>query len=210
VKNSWDHFWQWTLTPLVSPLLLACGLLGWGASQSSSLRGQQHPQPAIPGGQAALMRVPLSGAAYVPPDQPQQQSGNLEARLQAIEAKLGKILKLLEEAAGPGPEERAQAAAPSQALISGLGTCVSCHADRVAKQKGEDFVLFVTRKDEDGKEQSLFRDDFTARELRSIRRAVEDGFMPKKSSGKVLTPDQKTAILNETQALLARLGGEEK
>jgi cytochrome c553 len=207
VKKHWNSFLDWLVKALPNPLILVFLLIAWGVLETTQLKAQ-HVQPA---GQAALMRVPLSGAAYVPPDQPQQQSSsNLEARLQAIEAKLGKILKLLEEAAGPGPEERAQATAPSQALISGLGTCVSCHADRVAKQKGEDFVLFITRKDEDGKEQSLFRDDFTARELRSIRRAVEDGFMPKKSSGKVLTPDQKTAILNETQALLARLGGEEK
>lgn len=157
-------------------------------------------------GPATLVKVPLSGAAWVPPGQ-QAQPANLEARLASMEADIKKILKLLEEAAGPDPASAALPP-PSQALLDGLGICTQCHVDRVAKQKGDSFVLFITSKDQDGKEQSLFREDFTRRELLNIRREVEEGLMPKKTSGKVLTPDQKAAILNEVKGLLARKDNE--
>lgn len=167
------------------------------------LSAQQHNN-------AVLMKVPLAGAAWVPPEQQQPQTnGNVEARLAALEAKLDRILKLLEEAAGPDPAG-ATVASPPQALLDGLGTCVGCHADRIAKAKGDGFVLFLTQRGEDGKEQSLFREDLSKRELRNVQREVEDGLMPKRSSGKVLTPEQKAAILNETKALIAKRDSEGK
>lgn len=182
---------------IIVVLVMACVI-------TSRANGQPpHVSPS------ALIKVPVTGAAWVPPDQQAQQASSVEQRLQQLEAKIDKILKLLEEAGGPDPAG-AQVAAPPQALLDALGTCVQCHADRVARQKGDGFVLFLTRKDEDGKEQSLFRDDLDKRELRRVQQEVTDGLMPKKTGGKTLTPEQKAALLSEVKSAIARKDSESR
>lgn len=196
---------SWNSDKLLAGVLLSmAALLVIGFVVNAAWPQQQHYA-----GTATLMKVPLSGAAWVPPDQPQPAPANIEQRLQQLEAKIDRILKLFEEAAGPDPAGAA-VGPPPQALLEALGTCVTCHADRVAKTKGDGFTLFLTRKDDDGKEQSIFRDDFSLPELRRIRREVEDGLMPKKTSGKTLTAEQKAAVLSEVKTMIARRESEPK
>lgn len=149
----------------------------------------------------ALMKVPLSGAAYVPPEQPLGDIAELRKEIAALRQDVQKILKMLEEAAGPPDNGAATLRAPPEALLAALGACTQCHAKGVAAKKGEGFVLFDVEKGEDGKDTSVFRDDFRVPDLRRIIREVERDTMPK--TGR-LTADQKAALLAEVRSALNR------
>lgn len=156
------------------------------------------------GGSAVLMRTPLSGAAFVPPEQQAGEIAELRKEIAAMRQELQKLIKMVEDAAGPPDNGAATLRTPPEALITALGTCTQCHAKGVANKKGDSFVLFDAEKDDDGKDISVFRGDFQSRDLRRIIREVERDAMPK--TGK-LTADQKAALLAEVRSALTRLPG---
>jgi mono/diheme cytochrome c family protein len=160
-----------------------------------------------------LMRVPLSGAAWVDPDKPPAPAppaAGDDERLKRLEEKLDRLLNLLEQALKepdePPPEqpERQQPGRVPEALISALNTCVSCHTDQAAKAKGDGFVIFQSVRSPSSRTiQPHLREDFEKSELRSIAREVRAGTMPKKTSGKKLTAAERDALLAEIEARAA-------
>jgi cytochrome c553 len=157
-----------------------------------------------------LVRTPLSGAAWVPPEQqqvPANEVAELRKEIAAMRQELQRLLKLLEDAAGPPDNGRATVSAPPQALLDALGTCTQCHSPGVAQKKGEGFTLFTAEKDDDGNAINVLRDDLQARELRRIVREVESRTMPK---GSTLKPDQRNALLAEMKSALARKEGSDR
>jgi mono/diheme cytochrome c family protein len=157
-----------------------------------------------------LVKTPLSGAAWVPPEQqsvPANEVAELRKEIAAMRQELQRLLKLLEDAAGPPDNGKATLSAPPQALLDALGTCTQCHSPGVAQKKGEGFALFTAEKGEDGNAINVLRDDLQARELRRIVREVESGTMPK---GSKLKPDQRNALLAEMKSALARKEGNDR
>lgn len=185
----------WGMFLLISTTLAVFATLATRRATARPNRTQQYVTPS------AFMRVPLSGASWVnPEEQPAAQPPpSNDERLKRLEEKVDRILKLLEDdsAAPQPPAEDTKSQAQLQAALS---TCVGCHNDRDAAKKGDRFVLFNVNKDG----QSVFRDDFDKRELRKIQNEVTDGTMPRKSSGKKLTPEQKTALLDEIKVRTVR------
>jgi len=146
------------------------------------------------------------------PEQDTAQVGDndLKKEIQALRDEVRELAKLLREAIGPDVKEGATLKA-NGALIEALNTCVTCHAENVAKKKGEGFVLFNLQKNPDtDKDEYVFRENFIRRELRSMEREISADTMPKRTSGKKLTKEQKEAMLEEIRVRVNKLEQDDK
>lgn len=135
--------------------------------------------------------VALYGAGYASQEQPAPAGDN--DRLAQLEAKVDKILKLLEtlleeEKRDDGPEKAQNQGQAQSPLAAGAGKCAGCHAPATAK-KGGDFVLYEEKVD------GLHFKQLSARGLQKVVREITDGSMPPKDSGVRLTPDERAALL---------------
>jgi hypothetical protein len=171
---------------------------------ASSLGGEQY--------QPTLLRQPLFGAGWVPPEPAAPPAARAEAapdgdQLRRIEEKLDRLLRLLEGLAGEEPggpkAERPVADGKADLFSAAVNTCVTCHSDRTSK-KGDEFVLLRHGpKTADGQETVAIRDDLGRADLRRIVKKIEAGDMPK---SKKLTPEERDAILTEFRERLKRAG----
>jgi hypothetical protein len=168
--------------------------------------------PANPPAVYSLLRIPVSGGAYVDPEQPpaapvpppglEKKVDDLTNEIREMNRKLDKLLNALDEATDPETWRDAKPAAGENAgkqalFIQAGNTCTGCHTDAAAK--GKKFTIFRTEK-----EGKVLRDDFSRREIRKLISEVEDGTMPHISSGKKLTREQKDAWIEEMKARLAQ------
>lgn len=154
-----------------------------------------------------VVQVPVSGASFVAPEG--QTPTALEQKVDKLQQDVTAIKKLLEDLAKEGtdavvPAEGQREAGVPEALSAGLTTCVGCHNERDAPKKGDRFALFRYEK-KDGKDVPVLKDDLRLSEWKNIRRMVKDGEMPKRTSGKRLTPDQSRAIIAEAEAAITEL-----
>lgn len=192
-------------------MVLVLTPFGWIAS-SCVLSAPPTTVIAQPG---TMMKVALSGGTYVEPEQPapapapnDDRLKKMEKRIEELHDKLDKILKAIDEESGdsPKPEDSPVSAAGQKNLELALKTCLGCHNERDAFKKGNKRILFRYEKDPStGKDIAKFRDDFDKREMNLILFEVKEGTMPKKTSGKVLTPEQKAALMEEMSARLSRV-----
>lgn len=184
---------------------IALIVAGFGTAAVAQYHYNNSPQPNA----AVLMKVPLSGASWQDPTA-SASDPELLKEIKGLREEMRELIKLLKEAAGPDPGQGAAVRTP-QHLIEALNTCVDCHSSVVAPKKGEGFVLFTTQKNpETEKEENVFRDNFARRELRNIQREVSEGNMPRRSSGKKLTKEQKDALLEEVRARISKLDADDK
>jgi mono/diheme cytochrome c family protein len=117
-------------------LTLIAGVAGVGLLITGALLGGANPNPTV--------TVPLYGAGLVQPAAAPGQS--VEERLTRMEAKLDKLLKLIEDAAADvpaGDPTKAPPRANQAALVRGASACATCHHVNVAEQKGGGFRLFA-------------------------------------------------------------------
>lgn len=140
--------------PRVAVLVLLLSFLGYVAGYATA---QNYYQ-------SARLTVPAYGAGLAEPGSQTQQG-----QLDRLEAKVDKILKLLEELEDkPNDGKPAPGEAPS-ALRSAAGVCAKCHHTDVANEKGNGFAMF----DEEGKFAKI-----ADRDRRRLISYVSTGKMP--------------------------------
>lgn len=167
---------------------------------------------APPPGGYQLMKVAASGGAFVDPEKVPAVADDSETKkdLAEIKADVKAMRKMLEDALKeePGTEKPASDEKALSAWNVAVKACVGCHGSDVALQKGDKFVMFQVSKSPDGKTvKADLRDDFSRGDIRRMITQVEDGTMPKKSSGKKLTSEQRAAFLGEMKARLDQVDG---
>lgn len=136
--------------------------------------------------------LPLYGAgvAAEPAAPPEDADAlkRLEAKVDALQATLDKLLKIVEEeAAAPKPvaSPKPDDGRPTPALIAAAGKCATCHHVNVATAKGGKFALFNA----DG----TFA-DIRPTDRKRIVEKVTSGEMPKPPL--VLSPEEKSAVVD--------------
>jgi mono/diheme cytochrome c family protein len=107
-----------------------------------------------------------------------------------LEAKVDKLLKLIEEEAAKGADEAAPVAGAGRTagsnLQAGAEVCAKCHAADVFKADGGGFQIFT--------DKGEFR-DFSERDLRKIVAELEGQTMPPPKSKVALPKAQHDALL---------------
>jgi mono/diheme cytochrome c family protein len=139
--------------------------------------------------------VPLYGVGLAPQQPATPGEGNsVEERLARMEAKLDKLLKLIEDEltpVDPPADPKAAASQPPAALISGASKCANCHMPTTAGDKGGGFALFTAA--------GTFA-NLNQRQLAQVRKRLattDPSFqMPPPGSGTVLTDPERAALVS--------------